>query len=294
MQKSGNKQEDIHPPVQLAHSEFHRASLRTKISNYFVKKKGVATGEVKLPTEGELEGSIDSLFRFSENKQPSKRLNSGAGIADATSLYIMAFNHPVAVLGLAASEGISFAKNYLDSRHYSELVNSEREFLEKYKSDIISTLESKLPIAGNKKQETELKNLISETESFFSEVDARSKQHLDSALKRRLQGIGSSVGALIVNSTILKPLVDYTSNFFQSLAHVQLVQPPGYNPDPAMALIDLAVRVTWLLASSSLILMAGYEARKDSPKPLQRRNDARYELEERAGKLLERIHEIID
>jgi hypothetical protein len=293
MQKSGNK-EVIHPPIQSEHNEFHKAGLRTKISSYLLTKSDIAAGEVKLPTKEELERSIDSLFIFSESKQPGKRLNSAAGIADATSLYIMAFKHPVAVLGLVASEGISFLKNYLDNREDSGFAKSERKFLEKYKSDIISTLESKLPIAGNKRQETELKSLINETESFFSAVEVKSKEHLDSALKRRLQGIGSFVGALIADAIIF-PVVDYTVELFQGIARVQPFQPPGYNPDSAMALIDLGVRAVWLLGTSALILTIAYDLRKDeASKPLQKRNDARDELKDRADKLLERIHEIID
>jgi hypothetical protein len=293
MQKSGMRQEgDIHQPAQPV-EEFHKAGLRTRISNYFVKKsRSSAANEAKLPMKEDLESSIDHVFSFSQGKQPSRVLNSGAGVADAASLYMMAFNHPVAFLGLAASEGISLAKNYANNRHYSGLLKSERKFLKKYKFDIMSTLESKLSNAGNQRQEIELKNLINETQSLFSAIDEKSKEHLHTALKSRLQGLGSSVGALILNNTIFKPAVDYTSNFFTNLARVQLVQFPGYNPD--LALVELAVKTGFLITTSALILTVGYEARKDGSRSSQSRDDAMYELKDRADRLLERIQEILE
>ncbi|NYZ75826.1 hypothetical protein H0N98_01075 [Candidatus Micrarchaeota archaeon] len=296
MQKGGVKQEDLHPQAQPIGDEFHKAGLRTKISAFIKGRETAEAHEVKLPTKDEVEKSIDSLFSSSECKQPSKGLNSGAGIVDAASVYLMTFHHAAAGLGLPgliASESIAFIKNSADSQHSSSSVWNERRHLREFKSHILSELESKLPDAKHKRQEMELKELIQETQTLFSDIEKKSKEHLDTALKNRLQGVGSSIAALVVNSTLLKPLVDYTSEFFTSFARVQPVQPPGYNPDPAMATIDLAVRVGWFVFTSAFITTLAYEVRGDTSESIEKRDKAREELKGRVESLFGKIQEML-
>jgi len=295
MQKGGVKQEDLHPQAQPIGDEFHKAGLRTKISNYFVKKSGSATAHVvKLPTKDEVEKNIDSLFSFSECKQPSRGLNSGAGIVDAASVYLMTFHHAAAGLGLPgliASESISLVKNYADNRNHSGSVRDERRYLRECKSHILSELESKLPNAKHRRQEMELRELIKETQTLFSDIEKKSKEHLDTALKNRLQGVGGSIAALFVNSTLLKPLVDYTLDFFSSLARVQPLQPPGYSPD--LVLVELAVRTGWLVFTSAFITTLAYEVRKDGSESIEKRDKAREELKGRVESLFGKIQEML-
>ncbi len=272
----------------------HERTLSSAITGALRRRQKVEH-EVKLPTKEELQQSIDSLFRFSDEAQPSNKLNAAAGIADSASLYLI-LHQPTAIagaIGLAASESISVAKNYANTRHYSKLGKSESRFLKDSKSKLISALELKRSHAGSV-QEKEIKNLMKETNELFSEIERRSKEGLNTALGSRLEAFASSGAAFIINNfpySPIKALIDGTSDYFTSLARVQPIQFPPYNPP--LAIIDIAVRAGWLVGMSSFIELLVYEYKKYRSEihQLVSRDDVKEDLMSRAGLLLDQIQE---
>jgi hypothetical protein len=287
------EKEDTHLDTPNIQSELRNAGIKTKIAD-FIKRRHTAKG-AQLPPEVEVEKSIDLRFSHLSNAQPSKKLQCGAGIADSASLYLMTFNTSAAGLGLPgliASEGISLAKNYADTRHDSELGGKELKFLKEYKSEITDVLKEKLSHAENERQNKEIKNLISETKSLFSDIESKSKQNLDTVLGSRIEAYVGSAAALILNN--IPPLgwaVDWTSNYINNFVRVE--SPWGLSGNPYAVLVDAVVRVGWLVVTSVVTTALVYEAHKDiSKNSPDQRDDAIGELQGRVKALYKRIHDL--
>jgi hypothetical protein len=294
MQKSGVAKDEAHSQAPQIESELRRAGLKTRIADIIRKRKTREAPDISTLKEEEINPHIDRLFIFSESAQPSRGLNTGAGIADSASLFLMRFNHPAAVLGLVgavASEGISLLKNYTDTRHYSELRRSEREYLKEYESKLLSALKYKLSHTKNDEQRNKIKELMRETDKLFSEIEKKSKEGLATALGSRLEGfIGSGAALILTYIPPLKMLVDWTSDYITNFMRAQPVQ---INPDAA--LIDIGVRVGYLAFVSILTtsaVSAAYELHRESNKSLASRKEERMRLDDRMEELLKRIQQV--
>lgn len=287
------KKEDALSDTSNIQSELRNAGIKTRIAD-FIKGRHTTKG-VRLPPEEEVERSIDLRFSHLDNAQPSKKLQCGAGIADSASLYLMTFNSSIAGLGLPgliASESISLAKNYKDNRQYSELARKELKFLKEYKSDITDVLKEKLSHAENERQSKEIKKLISETKSLFSDIEYKSKQNLNTVLGSRAEAYVGSAAALILNN--IPPLgwaVNWTSSQINTFVRVESIG--GLAGNPYAVLVDAAVRVGWLVVTSAITTSLIYEARKDiSKNSPEQRDDAITELKDRVESIYKRIHDL--
>jgi hypothetical protein len=270
--------EEVHPEssgIQRDIRGLQDHAIRNAIAQAVRGHKHVA----QLPEKENVEKSMEALFTFSKlAAQPSAMLNTGAGIADLTFLYItfsaLSMNNPLLAvaggIGVIASEGVSHAKNYADNRHYSGFRKREFKYLRQCKSDIVSVLESKLHNAEDKKTREGIKSIIKETENLFKMIEARSKENLDT-WHGKLAGLGSS-GLAAALDTFVPPfswLANTFSDYLKSFVRVEAVQPPGYIPP--LALADLAARTILLVAVSSLIAGIAHDAYTDHLKTITKR-----------------------
>lgn len=271
---------------------------RNLISSIFRRQRDVQPAHVRLPTKEELAEHIDNIFSYSEDSQPSRTLNAGVGVADSTSILLAAYTRNVLFGGVAiASELVAFAKNR-GTKVYSEAVEEELSELKSHKDNMLSVLKNELS-KTKKDEKKDIKELIKRTNKLFSDIESRSKEGLTTAFGSRLEGIAGSALAIPVSMHPLSPykqFIDGASSWADGFIHSFPIQIPPYTELLAVA-ADIGIKLIAFVAASSL-LTYGVDRGADWLSNLIHRNSSfetregkREELKDRAGKLLDEIHE---
>jgi len=286
--------EEVSHPSSAISEEIRQVGERNLISRMFRRyEKNAQATDVKLPTKEELAEHIDSIFSYSEDSQPSRTLNAGVGVVDSTSILFAAYTRNVLFGGVAiASELVAFARNR-GKKVYSEAVEEELSELKSYKHSMLSILKNEL--SNPKRDEKEIKELIKRTNKLFSDIESRSKGGLTTALGSRLEGIAGSALAIPVSMHPLSPykqFIDGASSWVDGFIHSFPVQIPPYTELLAAA-ADIGIRVATFVVASSLLTygvdwLSNLIHRNSS---FETREGKREELKDRAGKLLDEIHE---
>jgi len=228
---------------------------RTLISALLRRSKAVS--DTPLPPIQEINEHIDHLFMLTEDAQPSRAFNAGAGISDFGFGALAANRGNVWFgIGVLATEFAAFVKNSGDSNSFKLARQVALEELEEDGSKIVSKLEYAISVTDDKSRRKELKKLTRETRELFSEIERRSKQSLTSVAGSRIEGIAGSVPGLLATIHPLSPykqFVDGVSGWFSGLVHGLPPQPPPWiYADMVAAAADVAIRGIAYIAAASV------------------------------------------
>jgi|GEM_PF-4208758 len=288
-QKELSSERDVKPAIPKVETQSTEKKHETLL--HILRKKNLPA-DTPLPSPTELKEHINKLFSLSEQSQPSKMVNAGAGVADSASL-LLAANRGNVLFGAGAvlSELIAWAKNK-DTKPFSDARKEELRELERCKSIINSKLKGQLSTAGEERK-NEIKKLMKETEKLFSDIEKESKKGMASASGSRLEGFVGSIGAL-ASLPLYKPYADMVSNYIEGFIRSQPYQPPSFHPEPIIEFIRFASWATsYLIASAFLTYGVDWVYDRISRESsLQSREERKQELQERAEKLLERVSKL--
>ncbi|QLJ52405.1 MAG: hypothetical protein Sv326_0230 [Candidatus Fermentimicrarchaeum limneticum] len=276
---------------------------RTLISTLL--RRSNAVSDTPLPTMQEINDHIEHLFMLSEDAQPSRAVNAGAGVSDV-GFGALALNRGNVWFGIGvlATEFAAFVKNRGDSNSFKLARQVALEELEEDGSKIVSKLEYAISVTDDKSRKKELRKLVRETKELFSEIERRSKQSLTSVAGSRLEGIAGSVPGLLATihpASPYKHLVDGVSSFAEGFIRgfplqqvppfLRQIIPPYPYLEFAVAAADVAIRGIAYIAASSVstyILDWGIQkAHRD--RSYETREGAEDLLKTNAGKLLDKV-----
>lgn len=305
MQKEGVvDREDACSQAEPIQGELRKAGLRTRIKD-FLGRHGTVEAQELLEKDG-IKESIQKVFSYSQAVESGRISNSLFGTVDLAFSYFMVSSHTTALfgaLGIIASETISAVKNHRDThppppelsreeknaatfarvRHaqksndeepksYQELRSRELEKLRGWERQILAELRFELSRA-DKDEKKAIKNLIKETEKFFSDIDKKSKAHLNNVLRNRVEGFGISLVVAGLNTAV--PPFSWFANAFSNYT-VDLVrgwglQFPPFNAD--LFLISIAAKAAWLAVTASIPTLVACELHNRSDWTGQRVED---------------------
>ena len=283
-QKSSGLQRDI------------RGMQERNLISTILRRHTAARTDTPLPTMQEINEHIDHLFMLSEDAQPSRTVNAGAGISDLGFLALAANRANVWFgFGALATELVALAKNSSDSNSVKLARQVALEELEEDGSKIVSKLEYAISVTDDKSRRKELRKLIKETQELFYEIERRSKQGLTEVAASRAEGFvsgGLGLLATIHPASPYKYFVDGVSGLASGLIHgFPLQLPPWTYADIASAAADIAIRgIAYIAASSAFTYIIDWSIQKlQRDRSYETREGVQDLLKANASELLDRI-----